>query len=337
MAEGRAALIAEPHPRAIIRRDDGRIDVRPSAADVERVARCGGGVLWMDVDSGDEAEHRWLEQVFRFHPLAIEDTLNPNSRVKIEEYPGYLFAIVRGVRFDETTTDPYDLETFNLCFFLGRDYLVTVHRTSGTACDQIFSRVAANPDLMTRGPGRLMHDVMDQAVDAYFPLLERLDDFVDRLEERVFVDSDEHAVRDIFTVRRLVLSLRRHLQPQRDVMHVLANRPTALLPAEVQLYFRDVYDHVLRIADSLETYRELLSGTMEGALSQTSNRLATVTKTLSVLATLSIPFVMLSGMWGMNFVRIPLQDAPYGFALLLALQVVVAVAMVVVLRWRRLL
>ena len=151
------------------------------------------------------------------------------------------------------------------------------------------------------------------------------------------MESDEHAVRDIFTVRRLVLTLRRHLQPQRDVMHTLANRPSALLPPETQFYFRDVHDHVLRIADTLETYRELLTGTMEGALSQTSNRLATVTKTLSVLATLSIPFVMMSGMWGMNFTRIPLADAPYGFALLLALQVVIAAVMVVVLRWRRLL
>ena len=326
-----------PAPRVLLRHADGAVDRSPGPQAVARLVREGGGVLWMDVDAGDAAQHAWLERVFHFHPLAIEDTLNPSSRVKIEEYPGYLFAIIRGVRFDETTADPYDLTTFNLCFFLGRDYLVTVHRATGTVCESAFARVDDNPDLLGRGPARLMHAVMDEAIDAYFPLLERLDQFVDELEERVFVSGDEAAVRDIFTVRRLVLTLRRHLQPQRDVMHTLANRPTALIPVETQFYFRDVHDHVLRIVDTLETYRELLTGTMEGALSQTSNRLAKVTKTLSVLATLSIPFVMVSGMWGMNFARIPLQGAPHGFALLVGLQVVVAVVMVVILRWRRLL
>ncbi|HEY0970740.1 MAG TPA: magnesium transporter CorA family protein [Gemmatimonadales bacterium] len=324
-------------PDALLRRVDGTVDRSPGAQAVSRIVREGGGTLWMDIDVADAEQHAWLEHAFRFHPLAIEDTLNPNSRIKIEEYPGYLFAVIRGVRFDDATADPYDLATFNICFFLGRDYLVTVHRGEGTACDRAFSRVASNPDLLDRGAARLMHDVMDEAVDAYFPLLERLDEFVDRLEERVFVQNDEHAVRDIFTVRRLVLVLRRHLQPQRDVMHTLATRPTALLPMETQFYFRDIHDHVLRIVDTLETYRELLTGTMEGALSQTSNRLATVTKTLSVLATLSIPFVMVSGMWGMNFAHIPLSEAPHGFAILLGAQVLFGVLMVVVLRWRRLL
>ncbi|HEX5580073.1 MAG TPA: magnesium transporter CorA family protein [Gemmatimonadaceae bacterium] len=326
-----------PAPRALLRRADGAVDRSPGPEAVARLVRQGGGVLWMDVDANDPAQHAWLERVFHFHPLAIEDTLNPNSRIKIEEYPGYLFAIIRGVRFDDTTADPYDLETFNLCFFLGRDYLVTVHRAASTVCGDVFARVSENPDLLDRGSARTMHTVIDESIDAYFPLIERLDDFVDRLEERVFVQCDEHAVRDIFTVRRLVLALRRHLQPQRDVMHTLANRPSALLPVETQFYFRDVLDHVLRITDTLESYRELLTGTMEGALSQTSNRLATVTKTLSVLATLSIPFVMVSGMWGMNFVRIPLQNAPYGFEVLLFLQVALAIVMVALLRWRRLL
>jgi magnesium transporter len=160
---------------------------------------------------------------------------------------------------------------------------------------------------------------------------------VNVLEERVFIDCDTSALHEIFRVKRLGLSLRRHLVPQREVLNVLTNRPSPLLPPEEQVYFRDVYDHVLRITDSLDTYRELLSSTLDSSLSQTSNRLATVTKTLSVLATLSIPFVMVSGIWGMNFAHIPLSDWPHGFWVMLLVQLGLGAAMVALLRWRRLL
>ncbi len=142
---------------------------------------------------------------------------------------------------------------------------------------------------------------------------------------------------DVFAVKRLVLSLRRFLAPQREVFNVLTNRPTPLLPPETQVYFRDVYDHVLRINDALETFRELLSNTMDSYLNQVSNRLAMVTKGLSVVATLSIPFVVVSGMWGMNFQYVPLAEWRYGFLFLLVLQLAMGAGLVALLRWRRLL
>ena len=162
-------------------------------------------------------------------------------------------------------------------------------------------RYEKNPELMGRGGDRLAHAVMDAAIDAYFPLLDKIDEFVDTLEQRVFARFDQSALRDIFAVKRLVLSLRRHLAPQREVFNILTNRPSALLSPESQVYFRDIYDHVLRINDSLETYRELLSSTLDSYLTQVSNRLGKVTKGLSVVATISMPFVIISGMWGMNF------------------------------------
>ena len=324
-------------PRAFHRAADGTVRTDLDAAAAAAVLRAGDGALWVDVDVRSPSQHAWLERVFHFHPLAIEDTLNPHSRVKHDEYPGYLFTIIRGVRFDETTDDPYDLTTSNLCFFLGAHFLVTVHRSDGSVCHEVAARVEANPDVLGWGLGRLMHALMDQSVDRYFPILDRLDDFVDEIEERVFLREDARAMREIFSVKRLVLELRRHLVPQREVLSALTNRPSPLLPPEVQVYFRDVYDHVLRITDSLDTYRDLLGSTLDSSLSQTSNRLATVTKTLSVLATLSIPFVMLSGMWGMNFARIPLADEPYGFWLLLLLQLGLGAVVVLFLRWRRLL
>jgi magnesium transporter len=144
-------------------------------------------------------------------------------------------------------------------------------------------------------------------------------------------------LREIFSVKRLVLSLRRHLAPERDVFSIVTNRPSALLSVETQVYYRDIYDHVLRINDALETYRELLSNTLDSYLTQVSNRLGTVTKALSVAATVSIPFVVVSGMWGMNFTNIPLADSPYGFWIMLVVQLGLGGLLLLILRWRKLL
>ncbi len=310
-----------------------RYDLHPR--ELAEVVRSGAGELWVDIDSTDRHQLALLEKIFRFHPLAIEDTLNPESRVKLEEYDGYLFAIMRAVLFAEHTEDPYDLETFNLCFFLGRNYLVTVHAEESRSIAAVAEQLAQNPDLLERGVSRVMHGVMDRAVDHFFPIIDQIDDFTHQLEERVFVRADPAAQREIFNVKRLVLSLRRHLAPQRDVFNALSHRPNTLLPPASQVYFRDIYDHVLRINDALETYRELLSGTLDAYLTQVSNRLGAVTKGLSVIATLSIPFVVISGMWGMNFASIPLAEHPHGFWLMLALQLGIGMALVLLLKWRK--
>jgi magnesium transporter len=191
--------------------------------------------------------------------------------------------------------------------------------------------------MLAHGLDRLLHALLDETVDAFFPILQQIDDFVDGLEERVFVEFDEAALRDIFQVKRLVLSLRRHLSPQREVLATMTNRPSPLLSPATQLYFRDIYDHVLRINDSLDTYRDLLGSTMDSYLTQVSNRLGATTKALSVLATMSLPFVVVSGMWGMNFERIPLSASPYGFWIMLAVQLLIGGALLLFLRSRRIL
>jgi magnesium transporter len=296
-----------------------------------------GGPLWVDIDSTVRTQHALLEKIFKFHPLAIDDTLNPNSRVKLEEYDGYLFIIIRGIGFAENTEDPYDLETKDLYCFLGPTYLVTVHAGPLPSVDRVADILRRSPELMARGVERALHVILDETIDEYFPILAKIDDFIDGLEERVFASFDEEALRDIFTVKRLVLSLRRYLQPSREVMNVLTNRPSLLLTPDVQIYFRDIYDHVMRINDTLDTYRELLSSTMDAYLTQVSNRLASSTKALSVVATMSLPFVVVSGMWGMNFTSIPLSGWPHGFWVLLVVQLGLGGALLYFLRRSRLL
>jgi magnesium transporter len=315
---------------------DGKLRRDLSISEIVEVLRSGTGELWVDMRVTSRQCVAMLDNVFNFHPLAVEDALNPVSRVKVDEYPGFLFSIVRGVQFVAETEDPYDLETFNISFFLGHNYLVTVHNGASLAFEAVGERLVRHPDLLQRGAERVMHAIMDGAIDAYFPILDQIDDFVDGLETRVFQQFDQSALEDIFQVKRLVLTLRRHLSPQREVFNVLSNRPTPLLAPDTQVYFRDIYDHNLRINESLETYRDLLGSTLDSYLTQVSNRLGNITKGLSVIATISIPFVVVSGMWGMNFAHIPWSDSPHAFWYMLILQIVVAAVLLILLRMRKL-
>lgn len=305
--------------------------------EIRRAVESRKGTLWVDIDYRNDAQKALLENVFHFHPLAIEDSLNPNSRVKIEEYGGFLILIVRTIAFRHETEDPYDIETVNLTCFLGSNYLVTVHGKDTGPVEATVALLDRKPELAEAGPARLMHAIVDEAVNAYFPIIDQLDEFVDGLEDRIFASFDQSALRDIFNVKRLVLSLRRHLAPERDVFAVLTNRPSSLLTLDTQIYFRDIHDHILRINDALETYRELLSNTLDSYLTQVSNRLGSITKTLSVVATITLPFIIVSGMWGMNFDRIPLAHTSHGFWTMLVVQLALGALLLIGLKWRKLL
>ena len=336
--------MAQPHPTT----DTANAPVFPrsihlsalghteSALSLERVNEIlarGEGCLWVDVDTNDPTQVELFKEIHGLHPLSVEDVLNRKSRPKLEEYPKYLFMVILGLRLHEETEDPYDLETFDLCFFLGARFLITAHAGPSSAIDDVAVRIEKSPDLLARGADRLTQVIMDGAVDAYFPLLDKIDEFIDGLEQRVIERFDQTALPEIFAVKRLVISLRRHIAPEREVFNILTNRPSALLSPESQLYFRDIYDHVLRINDSIETFRDLLSSVLDSYLTQISNRLGRVTKGLSVIATLSIPFVVVSGMWGMN-VPVPFATHQGAFWWMLAVQVILGLALLLILRFR---
>ncbi len=292
------------------------------------------GQLWVDIDATHPAQHAVLEKIFGFHHLAIEDTLSPRTRVKVEEYEPYLFVVIRTVRFDEATEDPYDIHTANLYCFLGQHYLVTVHSTPVRAVEELQHRLERSPDLLARGVEMIAHGLIDHAVDEYLPMVDQVDDLVDRLEERLFERYDEHAIEEIFAVKRLVVQLRRHLGPLREVLNVLTNRPHACIAPTSQLYYRDVYDHTIRIVESLESVRDLLGSVLDTYLTQASNRMNRVMKQLAVVATISLPLVVIGGAFGMNFERIPMAHHPLGFFFAIGLMALFATGLYAFLRTR---
>jgi magnesium transporter len=328
---------AEPQLWSCYTDPRGTIRQGLSIEEIGSALASGEGTLWVDIDTRSTTQASLLKDLFHFHPLAIEEAVNPESRVKLEEFDKYVLLIVRTVAFCETTDDPYDLDTVNISFFLGRNYLVTVHGANTNPVETTAELLKRKPELAAHGPARLMHAIVDQAVDAYFPIIDKLDEFMDSLEEKIYGTFDQTALREVFAVKRLVLTLRRHLAPERDALSVLTNRPSALLTPDTQIYFRDIYDHVLRIYDSLENYRDLLSSTLDSYLTQVSNRLGMATKALGVVATFTLPFVVISGMWGMNFEHIPLHSHPHGFMILVFAQLALGLLILAGLKWRKLL
>jgi len=180
---------------------DGEVRTDLSVDEIRAAVASKTGTLWVDIDNRYPDQTAILSDVFHFHPLAIEDSLNPSSRVKIEEYSGFMILIVRTIAFREETEDPYDIDTVNLTLFLGPNYLVTVHGDQTTPVDATVELIQRNPDLAKAGPARLMHAIVDQTVNAYFPIIDQLDEFVDGLEDRIFTSFDQTALRDIFTVK----------------------------------------------------------------------------------------------------------------------------------------
>ena len=330
-----APVAAAPVAPTILCRPDGTIEHSLDIEELRAAVASREGTVWVDLDVSNPVQAALLKDVFNFHPLAIEDALNANSRVKVDEYPAFLVVVARVVGFAEATPDPYDLETTNLTIFITKNAIVTAHLQQVPVVQALVDTLRSNPDLLSRGPARIAHFVLDGAVDAYFPVLDRLDEFVDEIEQRVFGKFDEELLQEIFKVKRLVISLRRFLAPQREVLSVLTMRPSSFLPSDTQLYFRDVYDHMLRITDSLDSYRDLLSSTLDAYLTQVSNRLGYVSKGLAVVGALSVPFVAIAGVYGMNFEHIPLATHPYGFEIMVGVQAAIAVMFLIILRWKK--
>lgn len=179
--------------------------------------------LWLDVDSTDREQHALLSDVFRFHPLAIEDTLNPRTRVKIEEYDGYVFIVLRAMRFDsDRVRFPRELGVKKMCLFLGPNYLVSVHSGEFATVDRVRARLDRN-ELPKIDPAWIAYAITDDLVDGYFPILDWVDGFVDRLEQSNLGDLDRSTFDDMLRVRRLAFAAHRSLAPQREMFETLAH------------------------------------------------------------------------------------------------------------------
>ena len=291
-----------------------------------------GAMLWVDLMAPGEAERRLLSEVFGFHPLAVEDAVSALQFPKIETYPGYLYVVLHGIHAEPQHTE---FATRDVDFFLGRNYLMTVHDGDSHSINTIREMCNRHEHILKEGPVSLMHRIVDRMIDNYRPVFEEIEARVGRLEEEAFA-GHERLSRRVMRLKRDVSSMRRVLVPQRDAIGRLARREFPMISDEMTYRFRDVYDHVVRLTDEAILFQDRITGIFEVNLSSVSNRLNQVMKLLTVMSTIFLPLTVLTGMWGMN---ITIPHFPGGpevqFWWVFGLMIVICLAMLVFFRRKK--
>jgi magnesium transporter len=252
------------------------------------------------VVADSEDAYQWLEQSFQFHPLTIEDCRQHDARAKLSEYDGYLF-----ITLHTPTGNTGDAGSDEIHIFLGARYFVTVHDTQNPIIDQLAELQRVSFQLSEWGTSFLFYRLADLAVDAYFPLLDEVGDRVDDLEDRMVASAGREQLSEIFKLKRDLVFLRKTLGPMREVFNALMIRRQALVDERALLYLRDVYDHVVRFYDIIDTYRDLASSALDTYLSVVSNNLNDVMKRLTIITTIFMPLTFVTGFFGMNFEHLP--------------------------------
>jgi magnesium transporter len=254
-----------------------------------------GGFFWLDLDQPDAEDFQVLRDVFQFHPLAIEDSEHFGQRSKIDSYDDFAFLVLYGASTDE------DRLVEVHCFYSER-YLVTVHRDEAPAFNEVRDRFAKRGQPIEHPP-RLLYQIVEALVDSFFPILADFDDRIDELENAIFLRADDRQLQEIFGMKRLLVGLRKAVTPERDMFARLVTGVETLpgLTPDDERYFRDVYDHLIRISDLIDSYRDLLTSSMDVYLSTVSNRLNSVMKQLTIIATIFLPLSWLTGFFGQNF------------------------------------
>ena len=296
--------------------------------------RPGSGVwVWVDLSAPTPDDARVLSDVFQFHELAIEDALMEIHHPKVESYGGYLYIILHGINFQESE---HCFSTQDVDFFLGEQFLVTVHPGTSRTLTEVHTICSRNHRALGEGPAALLHRIVDAMVDHYNPEVEKLSDRLDRLEEQIFEHPDARLAREILDFKADVSSLRRVVLPQRDVVGRLARREFPFISEGMAYRFRDVQDHLVRLVDEAVFFQDRVSSLLDAHLSQVSNQLNGVMKVLTIIATLFMPLTVLTGMYGMNvdLPHLPGGD-PAQFWWILGIMTALSVAMLVYFRIRR--
>jgi magnesium transporter len=316
--------------RTIYRTQDGRVQQDLSMKELASALQDAGGLLWVDLsEEPKESCATILRETFGFHPLSVDDALEESHVPKVDDWGQYIYLVLHAIVFDQEKNEP--LYTPELDVFMGRNYLVTYQIQRIAALDRMWSACQRDERHLQKGVGRLLYKVADEVVADYLPVVEQIDEAIDNIEDHVFEDPRQSILENIFALKRALLHLRRILMPQREVLNKLARGDYAVLDPEDRVFFRDVYDHLVRLHDITEGLRDLVGGALETYLSVVSNRMNEVMKVLAVITTLFMPISFLSGFFGMNFFQ-PVLDLPgwtgsITFAMMLGLVILIPIGM----------
>lgn len=290
-------------------------------------------LLWVDMEAPSEADDHVLLDVFHFHPLTVEDCRANRHHPKVEEFPDYLYFIVHALRTDAS---PERFNTIELDGFIGRNYVLTYHHDRFISIDKVKQSVRSSPVTCQRGASFLLHHIIDSIVDDYLPVMDDFDEQINELEDNIFTlrRPNDEILQEILGLKRSVLRLRRISSKQLEVLYRISHGQFDLISGPVLPFFRDIYDHLVRVTDLAESYRDLISGSLEAYLSVVSNRLNEIMKVLTIFSAIMLPLTFIAGVYGMNFDNMPELHSRYGYYTVWIIMLIVAVGMLV-LFWRR--
>jgi magnesium transporter len=311
---------------------DGQFVSKVNPSDISEIIKDKQSFVWLDLQDPQEREIKLLRGEFGFHPLAIEDATRHHERPKLEAYDGYYFIVFYAMRYDEQQGH---LSTQAMNLFIGANYLVSVHKGEIAAINDTIQRWQKNEEEFGRDPGVLLYELLDAIVDDYFPVIDKLAERVEDIEEQIFERFREEALQEVFGLKRDLLAVRRIVAPERDVLNVLIRREVPIFDRSTILYLQDVYDHIVRITDSIDTYRDLLSSALDAFLSVQSNQLNQVVKVLTITSIVLMTDALIAGIYGMNFEFIPGLHSAYGFWGSMLMMVVLSVGLVLFFKRRK--
>jgi magnesium transporter len=288
-------------------------------ADLSEVRGEPDTLVWADVISGTREELAEMGEEFGIHPVALEDCHHQRKqRPKVEEYPGHVLLVAYAAK---PGTEHRPVELHELDLIAGSNFLVSFHAGRPIDAESVARRIKAHPELAKEGSGFLLYVILDELVDTFFPTLDGIGGRVEDLEEAVFAGSSD-VQNQIFALRKDLIAVRRVAGPMRDAMTVLLRRDLGLFSPEAQRYLQDIYDHLIRVVESIEDYQDLASGALEANLTVASNRVNTVARNLAGYAAIFAVITMISGIYGMNFAYMPELGWRFGYLWALGLMAV---------------
>jgi magnesium transporter len=321
---------------------DANVDDLP-----ELLQQCSGrdAMLWVDLFEpyDDKSERKPLAEVehvlretFAFHPLAVDDALTESHVPKLDDWGDYLYIVLHAVVFDQNMDE---IDTRELDVFVSKHYLVTYHHEEVPAIEREWSTIKSDERHTRRGPDYLLYHICDAIATDYLPCMDAIDDVVDRVQDQVLVEPSPKLVARVLKLKQAVLNLRRILSPQREVLSRLARDTYAVVDEKDRIYFRDVYDHFVRLVDLNESSRDIIAGALDTYLSVTANRTNEVMKVLTIVTTLFMPLTFITGFFGMNFfggsTEVPLPISPIiEFVAIVGLMIVIPTIMIMYIRRR---
>lgn len=283
---------------------ENRIYTDVSLGNVEELLKSPEDLLWVDVFNCDDLELNYIGKIFDFHPLAIEDCLQLSPRAKVDNYDDYFFFVFHALHYDEDSED--ELTTSELDVFLGQNYIVTIHKRPLAAVGRVVKQCLQHNRLMDRGPDYLLYSIVDVIVDDYFPIIDRIGERIDELEDELYTDPAREITDEILAIKRTTLLLRKVVLPQRRIFARVGGRYSFTVRDDNKPFYMDLADHLERIIDATDTHRDLVNSALDSFFTVLSGRTNEVIRILTIISTIMMPLTFITGLFGMN-VPIPFQ------------------------------